>query len=129
MNKVFMTGNVASDVKAGATNNGVPFARFRIAVQRRFRGADGQRETDFFSCECWRGTAEYAGKYINKGDKVGVVGSVQNSTYPKDGVNVTVTNIVVDELEILKNAHAPEEQTQHAEPQFTPVEDDDLPFD
>lgn len=117
--------------------------RFRLAVQRRYKGEDGKREADFFSVVCWRGLAEIVKKYLRKGDKCAVIGSIHNRTWKaEDGTNRYSTEIVVDELELLgsrqQRDEPGEEQTEYR-PQtgvqqsafqqgFTQVDDDELPF-
>ena len=132
MNKVILTGNLASDVEKHETNSGIKIAGFRIAVQRRYKNADGQRETDFFKCNAFRQSAEFAQNYLNKGDKVCIIGSVQNRSFTNsNGQNVTATEINVDEIEILSSRRR-EEQTETAEQTMQRMEhveqDDDLPF-
>jgi len=108
MNKVILIGNLTRDPETGATSNGVTYCRFSIAVSRRFANADGERETDFFNITAWRGTAENCGKYLKKGSKAGIVGTLQNRSYEdKDGNKRNVTDIIADEVEFLSkpNAH------------------------
>lgn len=102
MNKVYLIGNLTRDPELSETTSGVPFCRFAIAVNRTFVNADGNREADFFNITVWRGQAENCGKFLKKGSKVAIVGSLQNRTYEdKEGVKRTVTDIVASEVEFL----------------------------
>lgn len=132
LNKVFLTGNVAKDVAKHETNSGVHIALFTVAVQRRFKNAQGERETDFFRCQAWRNTADYASQYVHKGDRVSIAGAIQNREYDdKNGEHRLVTEIVVDELEVIRKAE-PKQETETAEQTMQRMEevedDDDLPF-
>ena len=134
MNKVYLIGNLTRDPELSETPTGVPFCRFSIAVNRPFAGADGNREADFFNITVWRNQAENCGKYLKKGSKIAIVGSLQNRTYEdKEGVKRTVTDIVASEVEFLSSGGRGEnaedvEPVRKSQP-LTPVDDDDnLPF-
>ena len=87
------------------TNGGVSVCTFSIAVQRRFANQQGERPADFFNIVCWRGLADNCGKYLHKGSKVGVHGSIQNRSYEaQDGTKRYVTEIIADEVEFLERA-------------------------
>ena len=102
MNKVILVGNLTRDPELSETTNGIAVCRFAIAVSRDYAGADGNRETDFFNITVWRGRAENCGKYLKKGNKVAIVGSLQNRSYDdKDGVKRYVTDIIASEVEFL----------------------------
>lgn len=136
MNKVYLIGNLTKDPELATTTSGVSVCRFSIAVSRRFSNADGERETDFFNITVWRGQGENCHKYLKKGNKCAVVGSLQNRTYDaNDGTKRTVTEVVADEVEFLtpKNAldtDAPNERTENKEQvaELEPIDDDSLPF-
>ena len=135
MNKVYLIGNLTRDPELSETSNGVAFCRFSIAVNRTFVNADGNRETDFFNIIVWRNLAEHCGKYLKKGNRVAIAGSLQNRTYEdKDGVKRTVTDIVTSEIEFLTTVNRGEEEIPadikptKKGPSLTPVDDDDLPF-
>ena len=137
MNKVILVGNLTRDPELSETPNGVAVCRFAIAVSRDYANADGNRETDFFNITVWRARAEVCGKYLKKGNKVAVVGSLQNRTYDdKDGNKRTVTDVVASEVEFLTPKGAQENgdeiETQvvkKSRPQLEPIDDDGMfPF-
>lgn len=103
MNKVFLIGNLTKDPEMRSTQSGVAVCSFSIAVNRRFRNAQtGQQETDFLNVIAWRQLAELCSKYLAKGRKVAVTGSIQTRTYEaKDGNKRTAWDIVADEVEFL----------------------------
>lgn len=63
MNVVTLVGRMCADPERKTTANGVVNCPFRLAVQRRFANANGERESDFINCKAWRGTAEFVAKY------------------------------------------------------------------
>lgn len=103
MNKVFLIGNLTKDPEMRSTQSGVVVCNFSIAVNRRFRNPQtGQQETDFLNVVAWRQLAELCSKYLAKGHKVAVTGSIQTRTYEaKDGSKRTAWDIVADEVEFL----------------------------
>lgn len=153
MNKVFLIGNLTKDPEMRSTQSGVAVCNFSIAVNRRFRNPQtGQQETDFLNVIAWRQLAELCSKYLAKGRKVAVTGSIQTRQYEaKDGSKRTAWDIVADEVEFLtpqnqqsSTPSAPGAYTTAAskdsgatyEPQphndfgggFTQVDDEELPF-
>ena len=136
MNKVILVGNLTRDPELTETPSGVAVCRFAIAVSRDYASADGTRETDFFNITVWRGRAENCGKYLKKGNKVAVVGSLQTRSYEdKDGVKRNVTDIVANEVEFLtpKGSQSEDGETvissgERQRPQLEPIDDNQLPF-
>jgi len=129
MNKSFLIGNLTKDPELRSTQSGKAVATFTIAVNRRFKGQDGERQTDFFPVIAWNQLGEMCGKYLTKGKKVAVVGELQTRSYEdKQGVKRYVTEIVADEVEFLSPKEAPQESAQEAQGGFVDIEDDHLPF-
>ncbi len=136
MNKVYLIGNLTRDPEVSETSTGVPYCRFSIAVNRNFTNAEGNREADFFNVIVWRGQAESCGRFLKKGSKIAVVGSLQNRSYEdKDGVKRTVTDVVASEVEFLTTNRGEDEGQEIVRPvkkerlSLEPVDgDDDLPF-
>ena len=151
MNKVIMIGNLANDPEAFTTQSGISRSTFRLAVQRKYANAQGVREADFFTIVAWRQTADFCNRYLVKGRKIAVEGSIQVRSYDgQDGVKHWVTEIIADSVEAVGSSRksedpGPEEPPlprtpeERAEQQrmdmygggdyFTEVDDDDeLPF-
>ena len=133
MNKVILIGNLANDPESRTTQSGIAQCSFRLAVQRRFKGANGERETDFLPVVCWRQTAEFVQRYLAKGRKVAVEGSIQTRSYDaQDGSKRYVTEIIADSVEAVGGREDGSQNTQkpaqHMQEGFTDVNDDDLPF-
>lgn len=137
MNKVVLIGNLTRDPELSETPSGVAVCKFSIAVSRDYANADGNRETDFFNITVWRGRAENCGKYLKKGNKVAIVGSLQNRSYEdKDGVKRNVTEIIASEVEFLTpktDSKPSEEETsvmsvRRERPQLEAIDDNSLPF-
>ena len=140
MNKIILIGNLTRDPDANSTQGGVNFTRFNIAVNRTFTNANGERVADYFDVICWRMLADRCAKYLFKGSKVCVIGSVQRKQYEdRDGIKRTSFDVVADEVEFLtpksaggskegnpSGGYAPEEPTHISD--MHPVTEDELPF-
>jgi len=137
MNKVMLIGNLAKDPELITTNNGVSLCKFTLAVQRRFAGNDGEREADFLPIIVWRGQADNCYKYLKKGSKAAISGSVQTRSYEAtDGSRRYMTEIIADEVEFLASKGGmnedgdfePKEDKKDVVSKFEPIDDGDLPF-
>lgn len=144
MNKVILIGNLAADPELRKTSGEVSVCTFRLAVQRRFSNQQGVREADFITIVAWRQTADLCARYLTKGRKCAVCGTLQSRSYDaQDGTKRYVTEVVADEVEFLgspqqgggQGAHVddlvppPEPANDYnANSGFTQVDDDELPF-
>ena len=134
MNKVLLVGNLTKDTELTTTTNGISVCRFSIAVSRRYVGASGERETDFINIVVWRGQAENCHKYLKKGSKCGIVGTLQTRSYDaQDGSKRYVTEVVADEVEFIstnRNQDGTSREDAPAEDvtELKPIDDDSLPF-
>lgn len=129
MNKVILIGNLTRDPELSQTMGGIPYCRISIAVNRRYVGADGERQADFFNIVTWRGLAENCHKYLRKGSKIGVSGYLQTYSYEQEGIRKYGTDVVAEEVEFLtpKSAQNSYEERKSIQ-DIPPIEDDDLPF-
>ncbi len=142
MNKVILVGNLTRDPELITTNSGISLCRFSLAVQRRFANENGEREADFINVVVWRGQADNCYKYLKKGSKAGVVGSIQTRSYDgTDGTKKYSTEVVAEEVEFLSSKgpssgdefEAPETGSKSSGKsdvvnKFEPIDDDNLPF-
>lgn len=102
MNIAILVGNITRDPELRTTTNGIPVVTFSIAVNRRYKSADGSYPTDFINCVAWRNTAEFISKYFTKGSKIGIKGTIQSRSYDdQNGQKRYVTEIIVDDAEFV----------------------------
>lgn len=109
MNKVELVGRLTRDPEVKYTQGQEPMAvaRYTLAVDRRQKDANGNRQADFISCVVFRKGAEFAEKYLHKGMKIGVTGRIQTGSYTKsDGTKVYTTDVVVEEQEFCESKAA-----------------------
>lgn len=112
MNKWCGIGRLTKDPEIKMTSNQTKFCQFTLAVDRRFKDANGQRQADFISCLAWRQTAEFIAKYFKKGNRIGVVGSIQVRSYEdQSGKKCFVTEVLIDEAEFVESSTKNENTT------------------
>lgn len=140
MNHIMIIGNLCADPELRTTTTGKQVCNFRVAVNKRgSRNRDqqqdqqqGQQDADFFSVSVWNALAENCNRYLKKGRKVCVVGSVGIRTYTaKDGTTHASMEITGNEVEFLTAPSAVQEQGpsgQAPSAGYVEVSDGELPF-
>lgn len=103
MNSAQIVGNITKDIDLKYTSgtNAKAFTRFTVAVQRRFKNAEGTYDADFINCTAWGGTAEFISKYFHKGSRIGITGEIRTGSYEKDGQRIYTTDINVNTAEFV----------------------------
>lgn len=138
MNKVMLIGRFTRDPELRTTTSQIPVCSFTLAVDRRFKDANGEKKADFITCVAWRQQAEIVYKYMRKGAQMAVVGELQTRSWDDDeGKKHSVTEVQVSEVHFIGNKADNGGQTREVpapakEPDgYFPGPDDDtaLPFD
>lgn len=115
---------------------------FTIAVDRDYTAKDGETITDFIDCEAWGRKAEVIGKWIEKGHRILVTGTVRNDRWKdkETGKTRSRTIIGVDQFDFIEKKKgespaAPAVQNDYSYPDdtmkvapLTQAEENDLPF-
>ncbi|MFH0834120.1 MAG: single-stranded DNA-binding protein [Patescibacteria group bacterium] len=103
INRVILIGHLTGDPEIRETKTGKKVASFSIATNYD-RTVDGEKRqyTDFHRITAWGRLAETAEKWLKKGMGVFVEGRLHNSQFEKDGQKRTITEVVLDTLNILK---------------------------
>jgi len=134
MNKVILIGNLTKDPELSTTNSGINYCRFTLAVPKRFANA-GERDAEFINIVVWRVQADNCHKYLKKGSKACVIGSLQTRSYDaQDGSKRYVTEVVAEEVEFLSTKNSTDNigvnntDTDSDTTELQPIEDDSLPF-
>lgn len=114
LNSVNLIGRLCIDPEMKYTPSGVPVMNMRIAVDRKFKDAQGNKQTDFIDLVLWRQSAEFAAQYLNKGRLVCIEGSLQVREYTaQDGQKRKSVEVSVDSISPLDKAP---EQPQYQQP-------------
>ena len=134
MNKVILMGRLTRDPEISSSTSGTTFARYSIAVDRRFK-KEGEPDADFFNIVSFGKQAEFVEKYLHKGSKIVVAGRLQNNNYTnKEGQKVYDTRIMAEDVEFAESKNSEAEQKpaeQKANNDFLNVPDgliEELPF-
>ena len=113
MNQFFGIGRLTADPTIGITSGtGTSVARYTLAIPRT------QTHTDFIRCKAFGKSADFAAKYLHKGQRVAVRGSLEVSKYEKNGAPQTMVEVLIAQQEF---CDAPRKQQEE------PDDDRDFP--
>ena len=102
LNRTTIAGRITKDLELKRTNSGTAVTTFSLAVERDFKNANGEKETEFYECVARKGTAEYLCQYSKKGSMIIVDGRLQTRAWQdKDGNNRKSVEIVVERAHIM----------------------------
>jgi len=107
-NRVTLIGNLGQDPETKTTESGKKLVHFTLATKEGFKNAEGQRvnETTWHNIVAWNGLADIACKFLKKGNEVAVEGRIVYRSYEdKKGVTKYITEIVLSDLELLRNGN------------------------
>jgi single-strand DNA-binding protein len=142
MNKVILSGNLCQDIELKQSAAKKSVVTNCIAVQREYKNANGEYESDFINIVVWDKQAEYLSKYASKGDRVELCGRWTVRKYTaNDGTNRVVNECVVESIKAFSKPKEEQKPTQSAkagygyipsaytQPQTEEIPSDlDLPF-
>lgn len=141
MQQLMIIGNLTKDPELRTTATGLSVCSFTVAVNRRQtqqqRQNHQQPEADYFRVSAWRERGEVCAKYLSKGKKVCVVGTVATRAYTTNkGEAAASLEVTADEVEFLSPRD--EGQPKQSEPEkkvdeqtgyeHVALEEDELPF-
>lgn len=96
LNLSIIMGRIVNDLEIRQTPNGVACLQFTVAVDRDFKNANGEYDTDFISCVAWKEKAEFINRYFGKGKMIALEGQLRSRTYDdKNGTKHYVTELFV----------------------------------
>ena len=109
LNSVCLVGRLTRDPELKYTTSNIAVATFSLAVNRTFKDANGERETDFINCVIWRQQAENLANWAKKGALIGITGRIQTRSYEnQQGQRVYVTEVVTENFQMLESRAARE---------------------
>ena len=115
MNSVALVGRLTKEPVVKTTQNQKQYCNFTLAVDRRFKDANGQRQADFINCVAWNQTATFIQKYFHKGNRLGITGSIQTRSYDDEsGRKVFITEVIADGVEFVESASSKSESPESA---------------
>lgn len=137
INNTVLVGRMVRDAELRYTPSNQAVATFSLAVNRNFKGQNGEREADFINCVIWRQQAENLANWAKKGALIGITGRIQTRNYEnQQGQRIYVTEVVADNFQLLEfNKQNNQGQSQgNSQPDFSRqaepmnILDSDLPF-
>lgn len=106
MNKVFLMGRLTRnpEVRYSQGEKSTAIARYTMAIDRKFKNAEGKYDADFINCVAMGKNGEFAEKFLKQGMKIAVTGRIQTGSYTnKEGQKVYTTDVVVEEHEFCES--------------------------
>lgn len=102
-NKVILLGNLTRDPEVRYIPSGTAVGELGLAVNRRFRAADGQQhdETCFVRITVWGRQAETCGEYLKKGSQVLIDGRLKYDQWEKEGQKFSRLSVVATRVQFL----------------------------
>ena len=139
MNKVILMGNLGKTPETRTLESGVVVCRFPIATSESYKNRkSGEKtsHTEWHNIILWRGLAEVAEKYLNKGDKILIEGRIRTRSWEdkESGQMRFITEILADKMQMIGSIKkSSEDLNENQEPsvsfiQESPIEQEDLPF-
>lgn len=102
-NKVTLVGRVPRDPELKQTASGKLVCSIGLATNREWKNDQGVKvsKTEWHNLVFWGKLAEIVGQYVTKGQEILVSGRIEYREYEsKDGHNVKVTDIVVEDMQM-----------------------------
>lgn len=103
INKVILVGHLGKDPEVRHLEGGVTVASFPLATSETYN-KDGKRveQTEWHNIVLWRGLAEVASKYLQKGKLVYIEGKLRTRSFEdKEKVKKYVTEVVAENFTML----------------------------
>ena len=119
INKVLLIGNAGNDPEARTIESGSTVARVSLATNESYKDKAGewQTQTEWHNLILWSGLADRARDQVKKGSTLYVEGKIQNRKYTdKDGVEKSITDIVVNSFRVLDKKQSDESRIPASEP-------------
>eukprot|EP00555_Chaetoceros_dichaeta_P006812 CAMPEP_0198276040 /NCGR_PEP_ID=MMETSP1447-20131203/65098_1 /TAXON_ID=420782 /ORGANISM="Chaetoceros dichaeta, Strain CCMP1751" /LENGTH=272 /DNA_ID=CAMNT_0043970957 /DNA_START=214 /DNA_END=1032 /DNA_ORIENTATION=+ len=113
INTVTLVGRIGQAPEPRYFDDGKVVLRLSLAVRRKYHPLErqvrniksGEEETDWFNLEMWGRDAEYAGKYVTKGARVGITGTLNIDSWVDrmSGDEKSSAKIIVKQFDILES--------------------------
>lgn len=98
-----LIGRICRNIDLKKTQNDISVCNITLAIPRNYKNINGEYDTDFITCICYRNIAEKVAEWCQKGDLVGIKGMIQSKTYEKEGKKIYTTEIVADKVTFLSS--------------------------
>ena len=130
MNKVILIGRLVNTPELNKTANDKSVVRATLAINRRYKGQNGEREADFVNVVVWGKLAETLASYATKGSLISLDGELRTRRYEKDGVTHYVTEVLCNGFQLLESRaqRALRENNTGADLADLVLEEEELPF-
>ena len=128
LNKAILVGRLTKDPELKSTTGGKSVLNFTVAITRRYKDANGDRQSDFINCVAFGQSAEFISNYFKKGNMISVDGTLQTRVWEdNEGRRHYVTEVIAESVGFAESKREdapslPEEFSADA------YDEDDLPY-
>lgn len=109
MNNITLFGRLTGEPELRSTDNGTKYAKFLLAVDRRTK----EKTTDFIDCIAWSKLAEIIAQYVHKGNQLSLSGSLETSSYEKNGEKRKAYVVNIKEIDFVSQTKTNEAKAQN----------------
>lgn len=129
-NKIMLIGRLVALPEMVKTPTDKSVTCVTLAVNRRFKSQNGERETDFIHVVFWGRAAESLASYGNKGSLISVDGELRTRKYEKNGSTRYVTEVLGHSFQLLESRaqRLLRENNMEQEVADVMLEEEELPF-
>ncbi len=143
INKVILVGHLGQDPEVRTIDSGAKVARFTLATTESYKDKNGERKdiTEWHNIICWRGLADIAEKFLNKGKMIYLEGKIRTRSWEDNGIKKYRTEIMADTFTMLSSGGGNQQNNSLNQsttisndnensdlPPFLSEEEGDLPF-
>ena len=102
MNNFNAIGRVCNDLEIMKSKNNKEYLKFDLAIPSNYKTKDGEKETDFVSCIAFNNLATLISNYVEKGDRIGIIGQLKSNNYETaEGSKVRGISIVLEKIDFI----------------------------
>src|SRR5690349_16817457 len=100
LNKVMLLGNLGADPELKVTQGGQAVLKLRLATTETYldKNQTRQERTEWHSVTMWGRRGEALAKFLTKGDRIFIEGSLRTSSYEKDGEKRYRTEVIASNV-------------------------------
>lgn len=113
MNNITLFGRLTGEPELRLTDNGTKYAKFLLAVDRRTK----EKTTDFIDCIAWSKLSEIIAQYVHKGNQLSLSGSLETSSYEKNGEKRKSYVVNIKEIDFVSQPKTANETKAQSEPE------------
>ena len=129
LNKAILVGRLTKDPELKSTTGGKSVLNFTVAITRRYKDANGDRQSDFINCVAFGQSAEFISNYFKKGNMISVDGTISTRVW-KDNEEKRhyITEVIAESVGFAESKREDAPPSLPEEFSADAYDEDDLPY-